>query len=29
MMFKTKNFQKFLNDVGKRYGLSARSGDEM
>ena len=29
MMFNIKNFQKFLNDVGKRYGLSARSGDEM
>ena len=29
MMFNIKNFQRFLNDVGKRYGLSARSGDEM
>ena len=29
MMFNIKNFQKFLNDVGKRYGLSARSGDDM
>ena len=29
MMFNIKNFQKALNDVGKRYGLSAKSGDEI
>jgi hypothetical protein len=29
MMFNIRNFQKFLNDVGKRYGLSETPGDEM
>ncbi len=27
--FSIKNLQKFLNDVGKRHGLSAKSGDEI
>ena len=28
MMFNIKEFGKFLNDIGKRHGLSAKSGDE-
>ncbi len=28
MMFDIKKFQKFLNDLAKRYGLSAKLGDE-
>ena len=29
MMFNIRNFQKFLNDIVKRHGLSAKSGDEL
>ncbi len=29
MMFNIKEFGRFLNNLGKRYGLSTKSGDEM